>query len=197
MGNLSSLRLFSGSIVVSPLLGWSPPHVSAGNLACLMWLGPLSSFSRPVSALVTCWVQSSKSCNRASPMHEHFASLCVHLICYHLIYQGSPIAESRVSMRRNHPVTWIQIDIEQLGDHYSNSIPRCHIKFFFQLFFWEKLYCHEQLGSCFSWLRYFLIPSKLCQPDKLGPLQSLGFFQQCCPASSIGWCGINELKDCS
>lgn len=139
MGNLSSLRLFSGSIVVSPLLGWSPPHVSAGNLACLMWLGPLSSFSRPVSALVTCWVQSSKSCNRASPMHEHFASLCVHLICYHLIYQGSPIAESRVSMRRNHPVTWIQIDIEQLGDHYSNSIPRCHIKFFFLLFF-ERSY---------------------------------------------------------
>lgn len=36
MGNLSSLRLFSGSIVVSALLGWSPPQVSAGNPAWLV-----------------------------------------------------------------------------------------------------------------------------------------------------------------
>lgn len=92
MGNLSSLRSFSGSIVVSALLGWSPSQVSAGNLAWLTWLGPLScglsSFSRLVPVLFTCWVRSSKSSKRAGPMHEHFASLCLHLICYHLIYQS-------------------------------------------------------------------------------------------------------------
>lgn len=91
-GNLSSLTLFSGSIVDSALLDWSPPRSQLGTLlgVCdwglfyvVFHLSAGQSQSYPPAGS-----GGPRGSKRASPMHEHFASLCLHLICYDLNYQS-------------------------------------------------------------------------------------------------------------
>lgn len=112
---------------------------------CLAWvMGPLScdlsSFSRLVAVLFSWWAHSFKSSKeQAQCMSAVPASACTSLATI-LIIKAHPMAKSGVSMRKNCPVTWIQMATGQLGAHYCSRPPQCCIKFLFPSKLFERSY---------------------------------------------------------